>query len=314
MKNRTYFSILLCVVFASFAFLSSCATSRLEVPLTRPAEINTSKFKRVFVGDFKNATSLPNPQGKMEFALTNALTATGKFDVLDKEAYENFIKGGKTKNDDILVINGTVSRYKGGDVVTQGQPYKDKEGKTYINYTRTAAISYGVQFKVSQASDAKILGTREVVKEVSDSQTATNAQPGYIDMDNLLASAEDLIIREFLKKIVPYKEIVAVDLYSDKDLPQLDEGIKAARQGSWEAATSLFKEALDKSSSLKPEQQAIAAYDLGVAEMLNNEFASARKHFSLAVSKDGKKSEYSVALRGCDKLESDYKKVQEQNK
>lgn len=297
----------------SLVIVTSCATSRLEVPITRPAEINTSKFKRVFVGDFKNATSLPNPQGKMEFALTNALTATGRFEVLDKEAFENFSKGTKAKNDDILVINGTVSRFKGGSEVKQGQPYKDKEGKTYIDYVRIAAISYGAQFKVAQASDSKILGTKEVVKEVTDSRNATNRQPDMIDMDVLLSTAEEQIVAEFLKKIVPYKQTVAIDLYSDKDLPQLEKGIEAAKQGSWDDAIMQFKSAVEKCGNLKPEQQAVAYYDLGTAQMLNYQFSEARKNFTKAVSLESKNTTYQESITICNRYEAEYKKVQEQN-
>lgn len=292
--------------------LVSCAVARVEVPLIRPAEINTTKFKRVYVGDFKNATSLPNPSGQIEFALTQALQATNKFEVLDKEAYETFVKSSKSKTDDVLVINGTVSQYKGGEEVTQGKPYTNKEGKTFVDYTRTAGIVFGTQFKVSQASNAHVIGTREITKNASTSRTATNAQPPYIDMEDLVRGAQNDVVIEFLKKILPYREIVTVELYKDEGMPELEQGINAAKRGEWEAAITLFSGATEKYKAVKPEQQAAAFYDLGIAHQFSYRFADAKKAFSKALTLDDRPAQYKNALNECALRESEYKKLKEQ--
>lgn len=65
--------------------------------------------------------------------------------------------------------------------------------------------------------------------------------------------------------IAPYEEKVAVTLYNDSKMPELEQGISYAKIGQWEKSIELFKEATEKYKDSPKIMVDKAHFDLGIA-------------------------------------------------
>ncbi len=300
--------------------LSSCGSTYINVPVTRPAEINTGKFKRAAVLGFKNTSALTNEGDQLEFMLSERLIETQRFEVLDKIGLNRLMKGGNTNSatpqNDVMLISGVINDYEYTEQMLEGKPYQNKEGKTFVDYQRVGTVRFGVSFQVSQASDAKIIGSKSLRRQVESRQQATNAKPATIIVRNMVEQARVEIIADFLKRIVPYRETVKVEFYSDKKMPELASGIDAAESGNWEIAVMTFEGATQKYATMNREKSdreklAIAWYDLGLAYQYTYRFADAERAFNQAIALDND-SHYKTALQNCRAMEAEQRRLQEQ--
>jgi tetratricopeptide (TPR) repeat protein len=290
--------------------LWGCSTTRIQVPVLRPAEINTGGFKRAVVLGFKNTTVLSNEGDQLEFTLARRLVETNRFTVIDKALFDQSMRSQATTTNDVLVISGVVNEYSYTENIVESKPYQ-RDGKTFVDYRRNGAVRLGVSFQVSRTSNAQILGGRALLQEIPGSSTATNGQPPPLVVASMVAEARERLVAAFLKKIVPYEEIVGVDFYSEKTIPELDYGITAAQQGDWDTALQTFGMATDKYTTNK--QVHVAWYNLALALQCVARFAEAEQAFLRAIRLDPTTSEYQRALERCRQLANDYRRVQQES-
>jgi tetratricopeptide (TPR) repeat protein len=299
------------VVFAAALFVvMGCGTTRIQVPTLRPAEINTGGFKRIVVAGFKNTTALSNEGDQLEYALSRRLVESGRFTVLDKLLFENQLKAGVNAQNDVIVLSGVVNEYTYNEGITESKPYTNKEGKTFVDYQRNGSLRLGVSFQVSRASDAKILGARSVGREINGNTRSTNAKPAPLNVSGMVADAREQIAAAFLKKIIPFEEMIGVDFYSEKTIPELDDGIAAAQRGDWETAVNTFGRATDKYAGQK--QAHVAWYNLALAYQCVYRFTEAEQAFDRALQLDPSNAAYRDALNQCRQMSYDFRKAQEQ--
>jgi tetratricopeptide (TPR) repeat protein len=296
---------------AALVLLASCSTTRIQVPVLRPAEINTGGFKRVVATGFKNTTALSNEGDQLEFALSRRLVEAGRFNVMDKLLFDKLTRGEVTAQNDLLMVSGVVNEYSYNEAQSESKPY-ERDGKKFVDYRRDGTLRLGVTFQVSRASDAKILGVKSIARDITATTRATNAPPPPIAVPAMVTDAREQVVTAFLKKILPYEELAAADFYSEKTIPELDEGIECAKRGNWDCAISAFGRSTDKYA--REKQVHVAWYDLALAYQCVGRFGDAEQAFVRSLQFDPTNNEYRRALDQCRQIATDYQRVQEQSR
>jgi tetratricopeptide (TPR) repeat protein len=311
LRRTSLLFLVLTTLVASMIAGSGCSTTRIQVPTLRPAEINIAGAKRIVVSDFRNTTMLSNEGDQLEFALTRRLIDVQRFAVLDKQLFDRFVKQDASATNDVLVISGVVNEYSFADPVSQGPPYKDKQGNTLIDYRRDGIVRLGVTFQVARVSDGRVIASKALLQEVRGSTRSTNAPPPPLSLPAMVADAREQLVSMFLRKLLPYEEMMGVDFYSEKSMPELDDGISAAQRGDWERALETFGRTTEKYSREKLVH--IAWYNLALAYQCVYRFVDAEQAFYRALQLDPNNTAYRNALDACRQMEADYRRAYEQS-
>ncbi|TRZ76377.1 MAG: hypothetical protein D4R93_03365 [Deltaproteobacteria bacterium] len=307
------------VVILCGLLLSSCGTTKLFVPVTRPAEINLVKFKRIAIGEITG-------QGGQNITedLTQALLESNRFEVLDRAHLDKVLgehnlttsgfideakasEIGKMLGAAVLVF-GRVSVYK-TDIKDTYQDWKAKDGN-HRTYYRTGVANITANFQLTDLTTGKILTSKKIEGGSTQQLQNTDAKVTEdIDRDALLSVGSKTVVTEFMKKIAPYQENVQVKLFSDSDIPELERGISFAKIGQWDRAIDQFKSAIDS----KPNQENIhkAYFDLGVAYEYSYMFKEAMDALNKAFALKAEQT-YSDEMGNCRAREQEYRKLQEQ--
>jgi hypothetical protein len=153
----------------------------------------------------------------------------------------------------------------------------------------------------------------EIEREFVDRRSATDEEPPRFDMDEIIRQLEKEIVSDFVRKIVPVREVIRVNFLTDDDMPDLSEGINAAAGGYWERSVALFESAGVKYATLKPDVLAKCFYDLGLALEFDHRYSDARSAFNKASSLDPGTSMYMGAYADCNAREAEWKRLLDQH-
>jgi len=305
-----------------FLLFSQCGTTTIIVPVMRPAEINMGKLKKIAVARVTGEAALD-----VEDDLISQLLEARTYEVLDRVNIEKILLEYRLSSSDLIdertalqigkmvgaaaFISARVSDYKYDEQVAQGDPYKDKDGKTHVRHTRNGAAKVTVNFKITDLTTGKYIYSRDVT-DVATAQTfAVDGRPGRIDDDEMLKSARRNVVRKFVNKISPHWENVNVRFLTDSDLPELESGVSYAKIREWERAIELFQSAGEKYAGHKSRHKAY--YNLGVAYEYSSQFGDAmaalRKAYDLEPDND-----YMAEMENCRWREREHNRLKEQIK
>ncbi len=305
-----------------FFIFSECGTTTIIVPVMRPAEINMGKLKKIAVARVTGEAALD-----VEDDLISQLLEARAYEVLDRANIDKILLEYRLSSSDLIdertalqigkmvgaaaFISARVSDYKYDEQVAQGDPYKDKDGKTHVRHTRNGAAKVTVNFKITDLTTGKYIYSRDVT-DVAMAQTfAVDGRPGRIDDDEMLKSARRNVVRKFVNKISPHWENVNVRFLTDSDLPELESGVSYAKIREWDRAIELFQSAAAKYAGHKNQHKAY--YNLGVAYEYSSQFSDAiaalRKAYDLEPDND-----YMAEMENCRWREREHNKLKEQIK
>jgi len=114
---------------------------------------------------------------------------------------------------------------------------------------------------------------------------------------------EDLIAR-FIAEISPREVTVEVTLFEDRDMPELEQGIRMARAGKWKEALGMFLDAIERHRG--HEEIHKAYYDAGVAYEYTHQYSHAREFLGRALELHDE-PEYELELNRCIRYEREWK-------
>lgn len=336
MRKNFYEFWKLSVLVSMLLVIYSCAaTTKVIVPVTRPAEIDLRGIDKIAIGKIQG-----RGRREIEDLLTTRLFESGKFEVLERQNLERLMKEHRLKFIGIIdkstavklgkmigaatLVFGDVPMYKADNKVTY-RDWKDREGRYHRTYYNTTTAKVKATFKVVGLRTGKIVAAKTIYETVERQNTECDAVPEAPDADEALNSATNKVIEQFMKMICPYQDYVAIEFEREKKLPELAEGIVCARTGKWYLAEKKFKQAVDKMPT-SPE----AHYDLGVAYEYQYKFKKAEEALKKAIrlstirsSSSGlagfteslKKSseKYSREIENVKRRENEWKKLKEQD-
>lgn len=278
---------LLTITVMATAFMG-CAATTIQVPRTKPAEVNLGNVKKVAVASIDG-------DGGQDFSdkLTQAIMESGKYEVLDRQhlaqisSEQNLAVGeagaaglGKVLGAAALVV-GRISKsaYEERVSANEGTCYAGGKSGPCTTYTRTGIHHLAVNLKVIDVGSGKILATKTITGDAgakreeqvlavktSDPDAIVRIVPPLDNTDAFKEDAVNQVVAQFMKLIAPYKIMVPVVLYEQDKNPAAKAGVAAAKAGNWSTAIAQFKTALSVAeASPIPEVKAKAHYNLGVA-------------------------------------------------
>jgi|GEM_PF-3461837 len=313
--------------------LVSCATKTLYVPVMQPAEINLRGYSNVAILGIRGSSM----GDRVTTSVKEAIISSKHLQVVEREKIDNvlfergFDPSSASQLSNLvaadLLLTGKVLQEdydENMDSKKKTCTKYDQAGKPHnyecTEYTRKGSYRFEATMDLVDVKNGSVIFTKRHFCKRTKETTATketysDPDPPEIDKNALADSCVTEVSEVFVKAILPHMETMSADFKKDKNLPQLEMGIKYAQAGQWEDALAQFEAAVAQASStsgLKGETKARAHWDYGLALMFNYRFEEARKQFKLAFDASGGNQSYLAEMGRCNKLEADYKKLQEQ--
>ncbi|HOX86770.1 MAG TPA: CsgG/HfaB family protein [bacterium] len=299
------------------ALFMACATTSMNIPVTKPAKINLAGINKIAVGDITGPGSM-----NLTDELIAQLFNSNRYEILDRQHLDRIFQEhrlslsgtidestaaelGKLFGSAALIF-GRVSQHNYTEEMTKKDHKDEKSGKTHRTYERKGKANVAVTLQVTDLRTGKIVAVRNLQKEVSKTTSATDHTPEKIDQEALLHEARTSVLTSFMQDIAPYTEIEKISFISDKNIPQLKAGIDMAKAGNWQQAVKYFKEAtIAYPSSPK------AFYNLGIAQMWSYNFEQAEAALNKAYELEAK-SIYLKEINRCKRLKAEQERLAEQ--
>ncbi|MBI4429836.1 MAG: hypothetical protein HY562_12045 [Ignavibacteriales bacterium] len=307
-------------VFLFVAFFAYCGTTTIVVPVMKPAEVNLGNLKKVAVGRVSGESARD-----VEDDLIGQLIEVEAFDVLDRSNLNKIVREYRLSMSELIdektalqlgnligaaaLIFARVADHRYSEQVLQGEPYKDKEGKTHVRQTREGKARVTINFRITDLTTGRFIFSRDITHDALAQTSAVDGRPPRIEDEDLLRSARRNVVRQFVTRIAPHWENVQVKMFTESEMPELESGVSYARIREWDRAIELFKSATEKYAGHESHHKAF--YNLGVAYEFSARFeeAVAALHKAYELKAD---SDYLAEIESCRRREREYKKVQEQ--
>ena len=280
-------------VLASCLLFCGCATEAVHVRVLRPAPVNLVQYDRVAVDLFDGGGGT-EIAGELTDALAttrNPLTGQQAFEVLDRREVDRMIddlrrRRGQSDTEAMevlarwreapILIRGRVETHGVEEVVTQNKKI-DERGVPHMLFTRTCTAEVHVTIEVCEGQGERLFD-RAVLRERTSASTAgLDTPPAPIDQMSLLAAARRKVVDQYMRRVLPHEDVVAVQLYDDRDYAELQVGNGYARTGEWERALESYRSALARMTGEAAQDRHLALYNIGVALEYTNRFEEARQ-------------------------------------
>lgn len=346
--SRSFSGLLLVVI-----GVTGCATVRIPIQVTHPAEINMTPYKQVAITEIK---------GDMGQAFSDSiksnLVESNRFQVVDRDRLDhilrelNFsqsdladetkrVKLGKLLSASAMIAGHTEGKYD-EQLTHSGATcgLKDKQYPCTV-YTREGVVKTSGSIDVINIQTGQIIKSKTLNNSCSTRTQATDATPIEIDRDSLFRTCLSQNVHTFLKAISPWIETVQVPFVKDSAIPDLEKGINRAQMGEMSEAIKIFAGAakaaetspgikptsttdntyFDKlkglaglaASDIKPESIANAYWNLGLAYEYTWEFDKAIEAFKKAGSLHADEK-YPKERANAERLKTEQQKLKEHGK
>ncbi len=260
---------------------TGCFATRVTVPRMAPAEIDVGGHKRLAIGGVSGRGG-----DQVAAALTSAVFATNRFEVLDRASLKQLTKeqdlqiSGRVSDDSAVSVGqligaaallvGDMIDYSYNENLSTSErdctPKNSKKKQMCTDYTRTATAHVAVSLKVLDTETGKILAAKTLDSGDERSANGRDTAPGTIGADGeMLSAAVKKIADTFANVIAPHTVNVEVELADDGDLPELERGNNYAKLGDWTKALGEYNAAAQRlPGDFSKGDQAKVHYNLGV--------------------------------------------------
>ncbi len=315
------------VFLAGCLLVAGCSTETIYVNVVRPGVVDLTKYKYVAIDDFQGRGGIDMTE-ELTVVLTSAsnpLTRQKAVQVVERAKFNQILaelrrqRGSLWDQDTIVrlgnlvaaaaLIHGRVSDYRYEETMSSDR-WKDQKNKPHVRYTRTGTAHLSVFIKVNATESGTHLDTIKYDEKRPARTSATDKHPPPIDGNALLASLRREIAARFVRRVLPYTERVAVELFVDGDFPELELGNNYARVGGWDKALEKYTEALDRMTGEMAEYRYMGLYNMGIAYQYLNQFDDAREALQEAYALYADDF-IAMELNNLARREADYKKLQE---
>jgi hypothetical protein len=198
-----------------------------------------------------------------------------------------------------------------------GAPYNaPQQSYVCVEHTREGRARVAATARVIDVETGRDAGVFSESRSRSDTASATGQDPPPINERYLLHQAVQNLAEALSRKISPWHETVEVKLQTDRDLPELEAGVKLARQGQWDGAIVQFNLAAGRAAgdpNIKPKDRALAHWNLGQAYLYTRRFDEAKAEFQKGFDLTGDK-DYSQAAAQTDFQKREYSRWLDQMK
>lgn len=215
---KKYLNILFTfLIFCSF--IVGCAP-HAKIPITRPADINLSKYKKIVVSRLDG--NLGDQFGDL---LTSKLFEANTYEVLDRENLDRVmtehrfnlsgmvdsstaVKMGKFLGASALVSGNVNYKYK--IITSASEGYRDKHGNYHRSFHKEGTATVVANLRVIDLETGKILAVKSITEKESDITSDSNGYPPDPDRDRVVSLATEKVLNQFIIMIAPHVEYVYI--------------------------------------------------------------------------------------------------------
>ena len=308
--------------------IASCGTSSVYITVKRPAEINLKEYRKIAIGDIVDQSGKKGGHAKdMADEITSVLFTSGQFEVLDRQNLARIMTEHSLSETGIVdentapeigkvigtaaLVFGRIQTDQYKEDLKEGEPYKDKKGRTHQINTRTGSYRVSANLQIIDIQTARILAVKSLSAERTSRKSADNRDPDNIDRNALYARCLKDISQKFIRMVAPYDVQVRAAFLTDKLLPEVDQAISYFRIGEWEEGMTILRGTINK-SGLPLEVQAKTFYNLGLAETYAGQFDEAIEHLKTALSLNPKSRRIQKAILRAKMEKENAEKLKEQ--
>ncbi len=315
-------------LFVMTLLLTFCSTKTVVMTVMRPAEVNLKNYPKIAFGDFTNPAGRVDRHARdVAEILTARLIATGRFDVVDREHLKTILKEQTLAASGLIdessapelgrllgasaLIFGRIQTDHYQEKVSKDKPYKDKKKRTHQRHHRYGTYRFTVAVKIIDVQTGKILTVKEIDVEEKAHTSALDKPAPPIDRQALYKRCLDKVALRFEHLVAPYKQKVRAAFVMDDQLPGAKKAVGLFKAGEWDTGLELLKQEISK-PGLKPEVQAKAFYNLGLAQMYLGQHDQAIVNLKKALSLQPDESRYQKALKQAKAEKEEAERLKEQ--
>jgi len=308
-RNRSQFKVLMLIV-GVLILLTSCGTQKMMLNVKRPAEINLKGFKKIAMGTI--AGDKVSHAADLSDGITTKLVESNAFEaVLDRQNLKAIMEEHKLNASGLVDANSTaeLGKFLGSaalvfgriqtdvykEEIHRGDPYKDSKGKTHQTISRNGKYDMTANISVVDIQSSKILGMKTLPATYTLSTSADNQTPEAIDTEKLYAACLNSLTSSFMTLVAPYTVTVTATFQTDDLLPELKSALAQFKIGETVEAIKILDEA-SKKTFPKPEIQAKAFYNLGLAQLYSGLYDEATTNVKKAYTINAEEELYLNAL------------------
>ncbi len=308
--------------------IASCGTSSIYINVKRPAEINLKEYRKIAIGDIVDQYGRKGGHAKdMADEITSVLFTSGQFEVLDRQNLARIMTEHSLSETGIVdestapeigkvigtaaLVFGRIQTDQYKEDLKEGEPYKDKKGRTHQINTRTGSYRVSANLQIIDIQTARILAVKSLSADQTATRIADGKDPASIDRNALYAKCLKDISEKFIRMVAPYDVRVRAAFLTDKLLPEVDQAISYFRIGEWEEGMTLLRGTIGK-TGLTLEVQAKTFYNLGLAETYAGQFDEAVEHLKTALSLNPKSRRIQNAILRAKMEKESAEKLKEQ--
>jgi tetratricopeptide (TPR) repeat protein len=320
------------ILYSLFAMilLAGCATTSVNLPVTRPAEVDLSDYSQIAIGDFQGDRN----QHKLDISdmFTAKLLESDYFDaVLDRQHLYTILREhdlawygyvDETTAPELgrfigaaAIVFGRVTRDRYREVESEQEIIrKDEDGNEYtvIKKTRKGTYDLAVRVQITDIETARIILARTYETSRIATEEAENHVPAPINVHGLFQDCAQDISEQFIRTIAPY-DIWLQSTYEldHKYLPELETAREQVLIGDYFTALEILERAAER-PGLEDKSRAKAYYNLGVIQMYLGDYDNSLANLRTALELQPGKKLYVRAINTCRQEQANAALVEEQ--
>lgn len=285
---------------------TACSTVYVPVVVMRPAEIDLHGKRELVLHGFDGEGGVA-----IEARLKDQVARSGYLKLVERRNLDRVMAELQLSTSELA---STESRKKLGQLMTgsimvtcrlDSYGYEEKvdreerkckrtKDKKEIEYTcyddkRRGEAKVSAGFDVVDIETGENIAPKFVqclrVKTTSENSEKKTPSPPSIDGSSMVSECADVVVSDFLKAIMPWKDTVQAPFQKTSELPELEQGIEYAKNGQWPDAVQRFRDAVEKASQaegISPKDRAKAHFDLALAYEYTSRFDEAVEQAKLA--------------------------------
>ena len=298
MKSLPRIINLFCAILLSI-FITNCQTTRVNVKVQKPPEVNLPNIKRIAVLDFHTLQGPRQTGMLLTEDLISQLSSNNFYEIIERGRLQQIIGELRFSQSGMVsprhrqrlkrllsvdaIILGSVTRCdcKDSGRWTTREKYHNKRVYRVKVYEATRTANFAANFRIVDVESGRILAARQNEDTQNSSayhENIYNAQNQLRDCATMLEYARGMVIKKFIRQISPHEVFETRTIYNG----QSDEMATAAeyfRANLLNEATNLWQQV----ARTRNHPDAHCAYhNLAVVYEMNNDFPSAEQYLRQA--------------------------------
>lgn len=268
---------------------SACTTTSIYVPVTFPADFHLENTEVLIVSapEWKSDSSEFERFLKAEFSPRFLRTLKAAFPEKSIGGTQRSSGGGE------LILHSAILQASYNEWIASVELY-DPDKTPARRREQKALAQLAVQFSLFDAN-RKLIHSDVFLHHASVTNRIQETSSIPLSKDSLFEAVTDEVLHQFISATKERKETAVVSFFTDSRFPEIANGIRAAKQGKWSDAITIFRSVTQR--SVEQDGADKHWFNLGIAYQYALQFRDALACFERARELNASKR-YDHAIEG----------------